>query len=154
TGTMRRHRRHKQTVEAGLIAVALFICPSWTLAPKPGGSATEGATADVPRGKKGVGNGANCDDRPIVICHTAPERRSLCPAPLQPAIPINEARSYLIATAQPGYTMTLQGPEVAIGRLHPEFAQRLAGAIREARGSGLGSTGIFSAYRPPAFGIG
>lgn len=61
---------------------------------------------------------------------------------------------YLVETATPGYTMTLQGPEVAIGRLHPEFVHRLAGAIREARAAGLSSAGIFSAYRPPAFGVG
>jgi hypothetical protein len=50
--------------------------------------------------------------------------------------------------------MMRQGPEIAIARLNPEFAARLAGAIREARQSGLPSTGIFSAYRPPAFGVG
>lgn len=63
-------------------------------------------------------------------------------------------RTYLVATATPGFTMTRQGPDVAIGRLHPEFAHRLAGAIREARAAGLSSAGIFSAYRPPAFGVG
>jgi hypothetical protein len=63
-------------------------------------------------------------------------------------------RAYLVETASPGYTMTLQGPDVAIGRLHPEFAHRLADAIREARAAGLASAGIFSAYRPPAFGVG
>ena len=50
--------------------------------------------------------------------------------------------------------MTLQGAEVAIGRLHPEFVIRLANAIREARSAGLSFAGVFSAYRPPAFGIG
>ena len=50
--------------------------------------------------------------------------------------------------------MTLQGPEVAIGRLHPEFAVRLEHAIREARSAGLPFASIFSAYRPPAFGVG
>ena len=64
------------------------------------------------------------------------------------------ARAYLIETATPGYTMTRQGPERAIGRLHPEFVKRLAAAIKEARGAGLPFAGIFSAYRPPAFGIG
>jgi hypothetical protein len=63
-------------------------------------------------------------------------------------------RAYLVETATPGYTMTLQGPDVAIGRLHPEFAHRLADAIHEARAAGLASAGIFSAYRPPAFGVG
>ncbi len=64
------------------------------------------------------------------------------------------ARAYLVETATPGFTMMLQGPDTAIGRLHPEFAQRLADAIAEARSTGLPDAGIFSAYRPPAFGIG
>jgi len=60
----------------------------------------------------------------------------------------------LVETASPGYTMTLQGAELAIGRLHPEFAIRLEHAIREARSEGLAFAGVFSAYRPPAFGVG
>jgi hypothetical protein len=64
-----------------------------------------------------------------------------------------EARSYLIQTASPGYTMVKQGSELAIERLHPEFAIRLTKALREARDYGL-QAGIFSAYRPPAFGVG
>jgi len=63
-------------------------------------------------------------------------------------------RAYLIKTATPGGTMMRQGPDVAIGRLHPEFVMRLAAAIREARISGLSDAGVFSAYRPPAFGVG
>jgi hypothetical protein len=63
-------------------------------------------------------------------------------------------RAYLVETATPGFTMVRQGPDVAIGRLHPEFVHRLADAIREARGAGLSGVGIFSAYRPPAFGVG
>jgi len=63
-------------------------------------------------------------------------------------------RAYLIKTATPGGTMVRQGPDVAIGRLHPEFVMRLAAAIREARISGLSDAGVFSAYRPPAFGVG
>jgi hypothetical protein len=63
-------------------------------------------------------------------------------------------RDYLVKTATPGGTMMRQGPDVAIGRLHPEFVMRLAAAIREARTSGLSDVGIFSAYRPPAFGVG
>jgi hypothetical protein len=50
--------------------------------------------------------------------------------------------------------MTLQGAELAIGRLHPEFAVRLERAIREARSAGLPFASVFSAYRPPAFGVG
>jgi hypothetical protein len=72
----------------------------------------------------------------------------------KPADELAEARVYLVETASPGYTMTRQGPQLAIERLHPEFAVRLAGALREARESGLRDAGIFSAYRPPAFGIG
>jgi hypothetical protein len=67
---------------------------------------------------------------------------------------IADARAYVIETASAGYTMTLQSPELAIGRLHPEFVVRLANAIREARGAGLPFAGVFSAYRPPAFGVG
>jgi hypothetical protein len=68
--------------------------------------------------------------------------------------PIGKDRAYLVETAHPGDTMMRQGPDVAIGRLNPEFATRLADAIREARESGLPEAGIFSAYRPPAFGVG
>jgi len=67
---------------------------------------------------------------------------------------VAEARAYLVETASPGYTMTLQGPDLAIGRLHPEFAVRLEHAIREARSAGLPFAAVFSAYRPPAFGVG
>jgi hypothetical protein len=67
---------------------------------------------------------------------------------------VAEARAYLIDTASPGFTMTLQGAELAIGRLHPEFVVRLANAIRDARSAGLPFAGVFSAYRPPAFGVG
>ncbi len=67
---------------------------------------------------------------------------------------VARARAYLVQTATPGYTMSRQGPELAIGRLHPAFAVRLADAIRWARGHGLPHCGIYSAYRPPAFGVG
>jgi hypothetical protein len=67
---------------------------------------------------------------------------------------VARARAYLVETAHPGGTMMRQGPDVAIGRLHPEFVRRLAAAIREARTEGLAEAGIFSAYRPPAFGVG
>src|SRR5262249_45456844 len=71
-----------------------------------------------------------------------------------PSTKIAAARNFLIETASPGYTMARQGPELAIGRLNPEFVIRLANAVREARQAGLASVGVFSAYRPPAFGIG
>jgi hypothetical protein len=41
----------------------------------------------------------------------------------------NSDRDYLVETATPGETMIRQGPALAIGRLHPEFTRRLAGAI-------------------------
>jgi hypothetical protein len=62
--------------------------------------------------------------------------------------------AYLVRTATPGYTMARQGPEVAIGRLHPHFQVLLAAAVRIARANGLPRAGVFSAYRPPAFGVG
>jgi hypothetical protein len=68
--------------------------------------------------------------------------------------PTTRARAYLVETARPGDTMMRQGPELAIGRLHPEFVLRLASAIEEVRQRGLTSAGIFSAYRPPIFGVG
>ena len=67
---------------------------------------------------------------------------------------LQQARAYLLQTARPGGTMARQGPELAIERLHPEFAKRLADAIRAARDNGLADAGVFSAYRPPAFGVG
>jgi hypothetical protein len=78
----------------------------------------------------------------------------MCPEHATETNETARARTYLIETATPGYTMTRQGPERAIGRLHPELVRRLAAAIAEARGAGLPLAGIFSAYRPPAFGIG
>jgi hypothetical protein len=77
-----------------------------------------------------------------------------CTVDANGSVPVDEDLDYLIETATPGATMTRQGRELALGRLHPEFARRLAGAIREARQAGLASAGVFSAYRPPAFGIG
>ena len=50
--------------------------------------------------------------------------------------------------------MARQGAEVAIGRLHPDFIVKLASAVRLAREAGMTGAGVFSAYRPPAFGIG
>jgi hypothetical protein len=96
-----------------------------------------------------------CNSNELKVYHPnlSPAGEPACGASPETA-EIAEARAYLIETASPGYTMTLQGPEVAIGRLHPEFAVRLEHAIREARSAGLSSAGVFSAYRPPAFGVG
>ncbi len=84
----------------------------------------------------------------------APNAETDCEARARSSEEIEQARAYVIETASPGYTMSLQGPELAVGRLHPEFVVRLAKAIREAREAGLRFAGIFSAYRPPAFGVG
>ena len=62
-------------------------------------------------------------------------------------------RAYLLATSCPGATMDRQGPVVAIARLHPVFVQRLAAAFRDARAHGIAPC-IYSAYRPPAYGVG
>ena len=51
-------------------------------------------------------------------------------------------------------TATRRASNADRGRLHREVVVRLANAIREARSAGLSSAGVFSAYRPPAFGIG
>lgn len=81
------------------------------------------------------------------------ERQADLPA-APPAQDLDAARAYLVATATPGYTMIRQGVAVAIGRLHPAMAVRLADAIQRAREAGLARAGVFSAYRPPAFGVG
>jgi len=87
---------------------------------------------------------------------SADEQQAAQTIPCEPQGPRAEQddRSYLLETASPGSTMMRQGPEVAIARLNPQFIARLASAIREARQSGLPCAGIFSAYRPPAFGVG
>lgn len=64
------------------------------------------------------------------------------------------ARRFLVETATIGGTMLRQTPEVAIGRLHPVFARRLAAATREARAAGLPNAGCFSAYREPGLRVG
>lgn len=100
---------------------------------------------------------------PIVDSEDAPRLASVATrqAPIRPQPKLTEyearlaaARAYLVETAQPGYTMTRQGKEVAVERLHPEFALRLANAVREARAEGLENVGVFSAYRPPGFRVG
>jgi hypothetical protein len=96
----------------------------------------------------------SCDAEDIVLYQFKPSSVTELTCEAHPLIEAAAARAYLIETARPGYTMTRQGPELAIGRLHPAFVVRLANAIREARQAGLTSAGVYSAYRPPAFGIG
>ncbi len=61
---------------------------------------------------------------------------------------ISSARQYLVKTANPGSTMTQQHPEIAIGRLNPTYAIKLANAIQEARAQGI-NAGVYSAFRTP-----
>ena len=95
-----------------------------------------------------------CDAEDIVLYQFKPSSVTEITCEAHPLAEAAAARAYLIETARPGYTMTRQGPELAIGRLHPAFVVRLANAVREARQAGLTSAGVYSAYRPPAFGIG
>jgi hypothetical protein len=64
------------------------------------------------------------------------------------------ARRYLVRVACPSNTMNRQGDGLAIGRLHPVFAVRLAACIQQARREGLPGACPFSTYRPPGFGVG
>src|SRR5262245_10708559 len=72
---------------------------------------------------------------------------------------IKEARAYLIRTSTEQWercvadTMARQGVEVAIGRLHPVMAVRVARSIEQARNEGIPAC-VYSAFRPPAFGVG
>jgi hypothetical protein len=104
----------------------------------------------------GTASASACGAVEVAVQQSSPSPGSEpgCDAPARTATEIAEARTYVTETAEPGYTMTLQGPELAIERLHPEFVVRLANAIREARSAGLPFAGVFSAYRPPAFGVG
>jgi hypothetical protein len=94
---------------------------------------------------------SNCDPENVVV-YQADQVPDVACAPDTETV--TKDRDYLVDTATPGSTMVRQGPALAIGRLHPEFVRRLAAAIREARQAGLPSVGIFSAYRPVAFGVG
>src|SRR5260370_34682768 len=92
----------------------------------------------------------NSEDIVVYAPQPSSARESPCPAHTREADETARARAYLIATATPGYTMTRQGPERAIERLHPEFANRLGGAVAEARGGRAARGGNFFAGRPPA----
>ena len=83
-----------------------------------------------------------------------PERAVIKPIEeLADSIGLATDRAYLIGTACPGYTMHRQGVALSIERLHPQFAHRLAAAFRDARQHDMRPC-IFSAYRPPAYGVG
>src|ERR1700745_192988 len=96
-----------------------------------------------------------CRSDNVVIAPGPPvTSEGMCPEHATEPDETARARAYLIEAPTRGYTMTRQRPERAIGWLHPEFVKRLAAAIAEARGAGLLFAGIFSAYRPPVFGVG
>jgi hypothetical protein len=95
-----------------------------------------------------------CDEKASSPEADVQQAGQIIPCEFQGPTAEQDDRSYLLETASPGSTMMRQGPVIAIARLNPEFVARLASAIREARQSGLPSAGIFSAYRPPAFGVG
>ena len=90
----------------------------------------------------------------IVYHQNSSTSEPACEIPQRTPAEISAARAYVVDTATPGYTMTLQGPELAVARLHPEFVVRLANAVREARNAGLRLRESSSAYRLPAFGVG
>ena len=129
--------------------LALFVIP---LAPDAALSDSLGSGTAAPATPAALA----CTSNDVVVYEPNPSPGSepACAAPARTTAEVAEARAYVIETASPGFTMTLQGAELAIGRLHPEFVVRLANAIREARSAGLPSAGVFSAYRPPAFGVG
>ena len=129
--------------------LALFVIP---LAPDAALSDPLGSGTAAPATPAALA----CTSNDVVVYEPNPSPGSepACAAPARTTAEVAEARAYVIETASPGFTMTLQGAELAIGRLHPEFVVRLANAIREARNAGLPSAGVFSAYRPPAFGVG
>jgi hypothetical protein len=138
-----RSRSSDPTPGAASMPGAAIAAPQTTTPADPQPSSTALVFA-------GLGSAAGCDAQSML-----PDPRLVratdgaCVAPA-----LESDQAYLVATATPGTTMLRQGSALAITRLHPVFVRRLAGAIREARDAGLPSAGIFSAYRPPAFGVG
>ena len=129
--------------------LALFMMPLLSDVARSDSSAPDAEAAATP-------SAPPCAANDTVVYQPNPSTGSEpgCATPARTSAEIADARAYLIETASPGFTMTLQGAELAIGRLHPEFVVRLANAVREARSAGMPFAGVFSAYRPPAFGVG
>jgi hypothetical protein len=126
----------------GIIIATAAVGLSWAAPAAPAEDTVPGNSGpfgSVLCGEEIAPNGGTQPDDPAGLCEPRGEE---------------DDRAYLLQTASPGGTMILQGPEFAIARLNPEFVTRLASAIRDARDSGLPSAGIFSAYRPPVFGVG
>jgi hypothetical protein len=129
--------------------LALFMMPISSDVARSDPSGSDAAAPATPAA-------LTCTSNDIVVYESKPTSDSEpgCIAAGRTPAEVAEARAYLIETASPGFTMSLQGAELAIRRLHPEFVVRLANAIREARSAGMPFAGVFSAYRPPAFGVG
>jgi hypothetical protein len=128
---------------AGLLVTALSPAAGLPAEAPPGASpATPAFAASLPA--------AGCDAQSMLADPgLTGASGATCVAP-----DLESDQAYLVETASPGTTMLRQGPAVAIVRLHPMFVHRLAAAIGEARIAGLPTAGIFSAYRPPVFGVG
>ena len=145
-------RRLLATVSNSAVRPALLALSMLPLSSHVGFSDTTGpdASAAATPSTQACGSGG------VVVYQPYPPSggETDCAAAPRTTEEIAQARAYVAETASPGYTMTLQGPELAIARLHPEFVVRLASAIRGARNAGLSFAGVFSAYRPPAFGVG
>jgi DNA-binding PadR family transcriptional regulator len=77
-----------------------------------------------------------------------PQQNRQPPSNLRPP---GEAPSMLPTT--PGGTMQRMGVEKSIGSLHPDLRSKLQSAIEEAKQAGIDAS-IFSAYRPPEYGVG
>ena len=107
--------------------------------------------APMTRDDAGEGVGVAAEGQPELELPEAPRGADV---EADPENAYAAARAYVAVTATPGGTMARQGREKAVACLHPEFVLRLAAAIKEARTKGLSDVGVFSACRPPAFGVG
>jgi hypothetical protein len=146
-----KHQRRRDGMRAALIAAAMLGACATASAERAHTDSIEPLMLEAGHGAPA---GCNPDDIPVDATEASAASESPCPPHASDSDQTARARAYLIATATPGYTMTRQGPALAIGRLHPGFVKQLAAAISEARAAGLPFAGIFSAYRPPAFGVG
>src|SRR5260370_11957138 len=126
---------------AVLSAFVASAAGQWVLA-----DSIEPVTVEAENGTPAI---CNSDDLSVYVPQLPSTSERPCPAHTREADETARARAYLIATATPGYTMTRQGPERAIDRRQPEFANRLRAAHAAARGARRLLAGIFFATPPP-----
>src|SRR5262245_3819794 len=119
-----------------LTALVMGAALSVSVAPFAGGPALADSVESVSVVSGSGDPGCGADDM-VVEPNRSGRSGGACPQRPLESDETARARAYLIEAATPGYTMTRQGPERAIGRLHPECVKRLAAAIAEARGAGL-----------------